>query len=148
MLLFTDIPNKLWILSDNNGLLFSRATIFMKILFESPYLTFIFSMLILFCLLQTSIFQSFLEVWKCSSIKIQGLWRTKMNEGEFQGLSRPWKRMRTNPVRWATSRLTQSKCESYLTKGQAGLQVFFVPCFSLLPNIDMYNAWQLEMAAL
>ena len=29
---------------------------------------------------------------KCSSIKSQGLSRTKMSKREFQGLSRPWKR--------------------------------------------------------
>ena len=37
---------------------------------------------------KTGICQSLLEVSKCSSVKFQGLSRTKMNEGEFQELSR------------------------------------------------------------
>ena len=39
---------------------------------------------ILFCWLQTGICQSFLDVWKCPSIKIQGLFTTKINERQFE----------------------------------------------------------------
>ena len=69
-----------------------RAATFMKIRLWLLH-TFIASMPILFCCLQTGFCQSVLEVWKCSSIKSQGLSRTKMNEEEFQALWTRWKKL-------------------------------------------------------
>ena len=64
------------------GLFFSMATVFYENSFVSAYQIILPSIM-------NKIMIVMMLLIKCSSIKIQGLSRTKMSKREFQGLSRP-----------------------------------------------------------
>ena len=66
------------------GIFFLMANIFTKI-----HLLELFKELPAFMLNKTIILTVMMLLIRCSSIKIQGLSRTKMNKRDFQGLSRP-----------------------------------------------------------
>ena len=76
---------------------------------------------------------------RCSLIKIQGLSRTKMNEREFQGLSRPWKT--TFKIQDANEPCHKEKLGSVKRIEQSNLLVFqiLLPYHTATVSIIMYS---------
>ena len=89
LLLLTHVTNKLWLYFNINGFCSLGQPILWK--FVNRYLTFTFSMPILFCWLQNSICQRFLEVGKCSTIQNFKIFK---DHNEWKGISRTFKALK------------------------------------------------------